>query len=48
MSTSHTAVVRPWWRRRAVAWIVPPVIGRRKLVWLEITRSPVSRSAMTA
>ena len=36
MSTSHTAVVRPRWRRRAVAWIVPPVIGRRKLVWLEI------------
>ena len=23
MSTSHTAVVRPPWRRRAVAWIVP-------------------------
>ena len=32
MSTSHTAVVRPRWRRRAVAWIVPPVMGRRKLV----------------
>ena len=23
MSTSHTAVVRPPWRRRAMAWIVP-------------------------
>jgi hypothetical protein len=35
MSTSHTQVVRPRWRRRAVAWIVPLRIGRRKLVWLE-------------
>ena len=35
MSTSHTHVVRPRWRRRAVAWIVPPRIGRRKLVWLD-------------
>ena len=42
MSTSHTAVVRPRCRRRAVAWIVPPVIGRRKLVWLEIARPSVS------
>ncbi len=35
MSTSQTQVVRPRWRRRAVAWIVPCRIGRRKLVWLE-------------
>ena len=35
MSTSHTHVVRPRWRRRAVAWIVPPTIGRRKLVWFD-------------
>ena len=35
MSTSQTHVVRPLWRRRAVAWIVPSTIGRRKLVWFE-------------
>ena len=35
MSTSQTHVVRPLWRRRAVAWTVPPTIGRRKLVWLD-------------
>jgi hypothetical protein len=35
ISTSHTHVVRPRWRRVAVAWIVPCVIGRRKLVWFE-------------
>ena len=35
MSTSQTQVVRPRWRRRAVAWIVPCTIGRRKLVWLD-------------
>ena len=27
MSTSQTQVVRPRWRRRPVAWIVPAVIG---------------------
>ena len=31
-STSHTHVVRPRWRRVAVALIAPSVIGRRKLV----------------
>ena len=35
ISTSQTQVVRPRWRRRATAWIVPSTIGRRKLVWLE-------------
>ncbi len=35
ISTSHTHVVRPRWRRRATAWIVPSRIGRRKLVWFE-------------
>ena len=35
ISTSHTHVVRPRWRRRASAWIVPSVIGRRKLVWFD-------------
>ena len=35
ISTSQTHVVRPLWRRRATAWIVPSTIGRRKLVWLE-------------
>jgi NAD+ synthetase len=34
MSTSHSQVERPRWRRRASACTVPPVIGRRKLVWL--------------
>ena len=34
-STSHTHVVRPRWRRVARAWIVPSLIGRRKLVALE-------------
>src|SRR4051812_7171844 len=45
MSTSHTAVVRPLWRRRAVTWIVPCVTGRRKLVWLEIAVPGVPRVA---
>ena len=36
MSTSHTHVVRPRWRRRASAWIVPLVIGRRNEVWLDM------------
>ena len=36
MSTSHTQVVRPRWRRRASAWIVPVVIGRRNEVWFDI------------
>ena len=32
ISTSQTQVVRPRWRAWAAAWIVPAVIGRRKLV----------------
>jgi hypothetical protein len=35
ISTSHTHVVRPRWRARATAWMVPAVIGRRKLVCVE-------------
>src|SRR3954452_18895724 len=35
ISTSQTQVVRPLWRRRPTAWIVPSVIGRRNEVWLE-------------
>ena len=35
-STSQTHVVRPLWRRRASAWIVPLVIGRRKFVLLDM------------
>ncbi len=35
ISTSQTHVVRPRWRARATAWIVPPRIGRRNDVWLE-------------
>ena len=35
MSTSQIQVVRPRWRRRARAWIVPSVIGRRNDVWLD-------------
>ena len=35
-STSHNQVVRPLWRRRASAWMVPSLIGRRKLVWFDM------------
>ena len=31
ISTSQIQVVRPAWRRRAVAWTLPSVIGRRKV-----------------
>ena len=35
ISTSQTHVVRPRWRTRASAWMVPPRIGRRNEVWFE-------------
>ena len=36
ISTSQIQVVRPRWRGLASAWIVPLVIGRRKLMLLDI------------
>ena len=37
-STSQTQVVRPRWTRRAMAWIVPSRIERRKVEWFDMPR----------
>ncbi len=48
ISTSHTHVVRPRCCGSATAWIVPSVIGRRKLVWFDSPMTMLPSGAPSA